>query len=187
MENIYALIKRPEIPLVGLVVSIVCIIGALIVLKQKPPIQQEIETPHVEIISKSMVAVDIEGAIQKPGVYELKEDARLVHALIKAGGLIVQADRYFVARNMNLSKRVVDEEKIYIPFLIERADSSEATLPSVRINTATSSQLELLPNIGPVTANKIIKNRPYESIDELVSKKILGQKTFENIKSLIEL
>jgi len=88
---------------------------------------------------------------------------------------------------MNLSKRVVDEEKIYIPFLIERADSSEATLPSVRINTATSSQLELLPNIGPVTANKIIKNRPYESIDELVSKKILGQKTFENIKSLIEL
>jgi len=93
MENIYALIKRPEIPLVGLVVSIVCIIGALIVLKQKPPIQQEIETPHVEIISKSMVAVDIEGAIQKPGVYELKEDARLVHALIKAGGLIVQADR----------------------------------------------------------------------------------------------
>ncbi|MCR4330085.1 MAG: helix-hairpin-helix domain-containing protein [Candidatus Roizmanbacteria bacterium] len=187
MEKIHKFLKRPNIPLIGLVISILCIIVTLIILRQGMSSQPEIEPPHIENVQKSVVVVDIEGAVQKPGVYELQENARLVHALTNAGGLIEQADRYYVAKNMNLSKNVIDEEKIYISFLIERTESVEATLSSVRINTATTSQLELLPGVGPVTASKIVKNRPYESIDELVGKKVLGQKTFENIKALIEL
>ena len=181
------LFKRPEIPIIGLGISILCIVVAIVLLKQTTPTHPQTEKIRIEEISKAVVVVDVEGAVQKPGVYELDQDARLVNALIKAGGLIEQADRYYIARNMNLSKRVIDEEKIYIQFLIERTDGTETPLSSVRINTATASQLELLPGIGPVTTEKIIKNRPYEHIDELVSKKVIGQKTFENIQSLIEL
>lgn len=181
------LLKRPEIPIIGLGISILCIVIAVFLLQQTTLTQPTTEKIRIEEISKAVVVVDIEGAVQKPGIYELDQDARLVNALVRAGGLIEQADRYYIAKNMNLSKHVIDEEKIYIPFLIERTDSIETSLSSVRINTATASQLELLPGIGPITTEKIIKNRPYEHIDELVSKKVIGQKTFENIQNLIEL
>jgi len=188
MEKVQELLRKPEVPVIGLLISVICIIGALFSLKYALPQQQEVQPPlKVEAPTQAITVVDIEGAVQKPGVYELKAEVRLIQALTSAGGLTKGADRYYVARNMNLSKHIIDEEKIYIPFLTERTDNIETTLSSVRINSATSSQLELLPGIGPVTANNIIKNRPYESIDELISKKALGQKTLESIKDLIEL
>jgi competence protein ComEA len=55
----------------------------------------------------------------------------------------------------------------------------------VSINKADSSQLESLPGIGLVTAGKIISQRPYSSIDELVVKKVIGQSVFSKIKELI--
>ena len=55
----------------------------------------------------------------------------------------------------------------------------------VDINTGSQSQLEALPGIGPVTASKIIAGRPYNSVDELLSKKIVGSKVFNQIKDKI--
>ncbi|OGY23252.1 MAG: hypothetical protein A2172_02675 [Candidatus Woykebacteria bacterium RBG_13_40_15] len=55
----------------------------------------------------------------------------------------------------------------------------------ININTATEKELDSLPGIGPVRAEKIIENRPYESIEDLLNKKVLGEATFENIKDKI--
>ncbi|MBI5167671.1 MAG: helix-hairpin-helix domain-containing protein [candidate division NC10 bacterium] len=63
----------------------------------------------------------------------------------------------------------------------------EAVAPKekIDINTATAKDLEKLPGIGPKTAEKIIKNRPYKKIDDLVAKKVLTQKQFAKIKDQI--
>ena len=60
------------------------------------------------------------------------------------------------------------------------------TVPStglVNINTATEKQLDTIPQIGPKRAAAIIKNRPYRSIDDLVTKKALSKGIFEKVKS----
>lgn len=141
------------------------------------------------------ITVDVEGAVVKPGVYDLKSDARVQDALIAAGGLSEKADRDKVAKGLNLAAKLTDGGKIYIAFVGESTVSlgtvggggtvlgSSSSL--VNINTASASQLDKLQGIGPVTAEKIISNRPYGAIEELVSKKILGKKVFEQIKSKI--
>ncbi len=65
--------------------------------------------------------------------------------------------------------------------------SSEGIIVGVliNINTASESQLDTLPGIGPVTAQKIIVGRQYGSIDELLSKKVVGAKVFEQLKDKI--
>jgi len=55
------------------------------------------------------------------------------------------------------------------------------------INSASSMDLETLTGVGPVTAQKIIDNRPYLGIEDLISKKVVNQSTFTNIKDNIEL
>lgn len=187
MQKIQEFFEKPEVPFIGLALSILCIVLAITILRFKPTSSQNepvIQTSHK---STPLLMVDVEGAVQKPGVYEFGSSTRLVDVLTRAGGLIAQADRMYVAKNMNLSKHTTDEDKIYIPFLSERIDSTEDNISPVRVNTASTSQLQLLPGIGSVTASKIIENRPYENIEELVVKKTLGQKLFENIKNLITL
>ncbi len=64
-------------------------------------------------------------------------------------------------------------------------NSVAATSTSININTATSEELDTLPGIGQVTADKIIQGRPYASISELVDKKILKKNVFEQVQSQI--
>ncbi len=140
-------------------------------------------------LTNNSIFIDIEGAVVKPGVYELPSSSRLIDALLKAEGLLEKADRYQLARNFNLAKKLSDEEKIYIPFVEERQIFIPDNLSTnfFSINSASSTQLELLPGIGPVTAQKIIDNRPYSTIEELLTKKVLGEKTFEKIKAQLVL
>jgi competence protein ComEA len=147
----------------------------------------------VEAPSKSEIKVDIEGEVLNPGLYKLDSDARIQDALIAAGGLTSDADR----KAINLAAKVSDGQKIYIPRVGEEvpavvtSSTSEVMGASsnsqVSINNGTESELDTLPGIGPVTANKIVEARPYASIEELVSKKAVGQKTFDKIKDLISL
>jgi len=135
------------------------------------------------------IFIDLEGAVVKPGVYELSDKSRLVDALRKAQGLTEQADRYEVARNFNLAKKLTDEEKVYIPFLEERQIYLPESIDqqTISLNSSSQTQLELLPGIGPVTAKKIIDHRSYSSVEELLLKKVVGEKTFEKIVDMIVL
>lgn len=151
----------------------------------------------------SFFMVDVEGAVVRPGVYKLSEGSRLQDALIAAGGLAQTADRQAVAKRFNLAAKLSDGVKIYIPAAGEQTSSStqgalgvqssaeSSTQNSesglVSINTASESQLDTLPGIGPVTAGKIITGRPYGSIEELRDKKIVTQSVFEKIKDKISL
>lgn len=153
-------------------------------------------------VTNSKISVYVAGSVQKEGVYELSEGTRIQDAIIAAGGLSQNADREFIEKKLNLAQKLIDGGKIYIPAIgevqnavVNLASNSfgEDTIdPMVEnsdglidINSASENELDTLPKIGPVTAQKIIAGRPYSAIEELVSKKALTQKTFDGLKDKI--
>ncbi len=137
-------------------------------------------------IKTGEILVDVEGAVVKPGVYSLRSDARIRDGLIAASGLSSNANREWVAKNINLAGKLVDGGKIYIPTAGQDVKGAAAgIIDSININTASIEQLDALSGIGPATGQKIIDNRPYGDIQELVSKKVLTTKVFEKIKDKI--
>ena len=172
-----------------------------------------------EAADKKIIAVEISGAVYKPGVYELPEGARVVALLKAGGGLNKQADQAFFARNYNLARVLKDGEKIHAPSADEivagafveaplmiytnelkteagdqgtPGQSAAATTANqsqslANVNTAAPAALEALPGVGKVTAEKIIQNRPYTSLDDLVIKAVISQTLFDKIKNSLTL
>ena len=141
---------------------------------------------------KRVIIVDVEGAVVHPGVYKLPDDARVQDVLVKAGGLSEHADRKWIAKNINLATKLTDGGKIFIPSVGEviSADSTTGSTGMdslININSATIKELDNLSGIGLVTAEKIISNRPYQSIEQLLTKKVIGRKVFNQIKNRITL
>lgn len=142
---------------------------------------------EVEAKAEISIVSDIEGAVVKPGVYTLKDGSRLQDLLILSGGLSEEADREWVSKNLNLAQKLTDEAKIYIPKIGEAERSVEGTTQTgtISINSASSSQLESLPGIGVVTAGKIIDARPYTSLEDLLTKKVITRSVYEKIKDKV--
>lgn len=145
------------------------------------------------------IVVDVSGAVLKPGVYTLASDSRIKDAILMAGGIADNADAMRIAQTLNLAAKLSDGAKLYIPRLGEQQVTSEEVVKSgpetvsqssssgngININQAGESELDTLPGIGKVTAEKIIANRPYQSINELTQKKVVGASVFEKIKDKI--
>lgn len=144
------------------------------------------------------IYVQIVGAVEKPDVYELDEGARLKDLLALANGLSGEADRTFFYRNFNLAKVLQDQEKIYIPTAVEVEEGIVTKNSSVvskilnnsqsgliNLNSATAKELDSLPGVGPVTAEKIIAGRPYNTVEDILIKKVVGKSVFEKIKDKV--
>jgi competence protein ComEA len=140
---------------------------------------------------KSLVTVDVEGALNHPGVYTLNPTSRVKDALAKAGGISPSADQDFVIKNVNQAQILTDQEKIYIPMDGETdasaaqnnsSQTAEKGAQTVSINTSTSDILDALPGFGTVTVEKLISGRPYQKIEDLVDRKILKKSVFDAVK-----
>lgn len=135
---------------------------------------------------KGTIYVDIDGAVNNPGVYELHDGDRVNDAIIKAGGLMDNA----YTKNLNKAKKLIDGEKIYI-ITEEEALKEEKLKESsklINLNTASMNDLMSLPGIGEVYAQRIIDYRSKKSfaqIDDIKNISGIGEKTFEKIKDLI--
>lgn len=187
-------------------------IGALLLLLSVSLLVKTQDTPDVifsseaSVSAKSKLRVDIQGAVMTSGVYELDEGSRIIDALASAGGLSADADRSWLAKNLNQAAKIIDGGKIYIPSVNEvntgkiqnpksqiqgnlsNLTSSNAlgiTSALININTASKAELEALPGIGPVTADKIIAGRLYQTVEELKSRKIIGQSLYNKLKDLL--
>lgn len=150
-------------------------------------------------IAASEVYVDVDGAVVTPGVYRLREGARVAQAIDAAGGLTPEAD----VAGLNRASKVVDGQKIYVPHVGEQQTvdvvagsgpgeaSAGASVASdlVNINTANASELQTLSGIGPSMAQSIIdertQNGPFTSIDDLMRVSGIGEKKFAKIKDCI--
>lgn len=174
--------------------------GILTVLFLSSRGKTQIEILEDEEQDQQEVVVDLQGAVEKPGVYKLKEDSRINDLLIMAGGLSEKADREYLSKNINLAQRLSDGIKIYIPFQGEVKGvksyktgtsglASETLGEKININLAASKELEQLTGVGPATASKIIdfrqENGFFASIEEIMKVPGIGQKTFEKIKNQI--
>lgn len=147
----------------------------------------------------SEVYVDVDGAVVTPGVYRLREGARVAQAIDAAGGLTPEAD----VAGLNRASKVVDGQKIYVPHVGEQQTvdvvagsgpgeaSAGASVASdlVNINTANASELQTLSGVGPSMAQSIIdertQNGPFTSIDDLMRVSGIGEKKFAKIKDCI--
>jgi competence protein ComEA len=203
----------PEIFLLTLA-TIITIVVLTIYINSAPSENKEIEdskAPQTSSASSSTIFVDVSGAVKNPDVYQVSFGARIHEVIDKAGGLSDDADLMFFNRNFNLARIIVDQEKIYVPskieidngIFIQNQRTLDYTLPSevlaeensqqseslslINVNSATIEELDQLPGIGLITANKIITNRPYLTINELLTKKAINKSVLEKIKNLISI
>jgi competence protein ComEA len=144
------------------------------------------------------LVIDVEGAIEKPGVWRLPVGSRVGDAIAAAGGYSAQVDIDAATALLNLAAILVDGQQIRVPILGEVTLSAAQPTPAgsvvgaagglINVNTASADELDTLPGIGPVTAEKIIAARqeaPFASIDELDERDIVGASTLEKIRALI--
>lgn len=184
-------LDRFKLPIGLSMVGIVLIIGGMFAsgLTKHPSTSSEQNFPKESLIqTQKILSVDVSGAVITPGVYQLEEGSRIEDAIKEAGGFAENANTEYISKYFNMAQKLSDGSKVYVPQKGEEAFSQAGsiagvkTVAKVNINTAGQSELEALPGIGPVTASKIISDRPYGSVEELLSKKVLSKSVFEKIK-----
>ena len=150
-------------------------------------VKQSNEEQNNEEKKETFICVDIDGAVNNSGVYELIEGSRVIDAINLAGGLKEKA----VTHNLNKARKLVDGEKIYIYEEGDAEIDSDNILNGnklIDINTASIDSLMTLPGIGEVYAKRIIdyrNNKKFTSIEEIKNIQGIGDKTFEKLKDLI--
>lgn len=142
--------------------------------------------------NKEELVVEVSGEVQEPGVYKLPAGSRINDLLVTAGGLSADADRGWVAKNVNLAQKLTDGAKIYVPSKTQNSllrpangGTSAGQANLININIASEAELDTLWGIGPATAQKIISGRPYQKIEELLTKKVVKSNVWEEIKDKI--
>ena len=162
-----------------------------------------VQISKVETSLNDKVTIYISGEVKNPGVVELKYDARLADGVDLCGGLTEGAN----LNGINLAMKIKDEGHYIIPKVGEetkdtvvndneyRNENNTLNEPEsnndnkININTADLSELDSLPGFGQVTAQKIIEYRQehtkFNSIEELMNIKGIGEKKFNNVKDYI--
>ncbi|GAB3034360.1 ComEA family DNA-binding protein [Parafrigoribacterium mesophilum] len=137
--------------------------------------------------------VHILGAVATPGLYQLHQGDRAVDAVAAAGGFSPDADR----AQLNLARPVSDGEQIYVPKVGEAVGPPGGPVTGgtstvggkVNINTASESDLETLPRVGPAMAKRIVAwrqaNGRFNAVEDLMSVTGIGEKTFAELKDLV--
>jgi competence protein ComEA len=134
------------------------------------------------------VVVDVEGAVRRPGIYRFTTGARIADAIARAGGTTRRADR----SSVNLAAPLADGQQVLVPRRrAPGASGGGASLPSAAgpldLNTATVEQLDTLPGVGPVTAQKIVDYRtehgPFTSVDQLDAISGIGPTRIDNLRT----
>jgi len=146
------------------------------------------------------LVVDVQGAILRPGVIELATGSRVGDAIAAAGGYGPRVDAERAGRELNLAAELHDGDRIVVPSRDDPAPGTGAQASGsgggsggaagglVDLNAATATELDALPGVGPVTAQKIIDARaekPFATVDELRERKIVGPSTFEKLRDLV--
>lgn len=162
--------------------------SALVLARTTDPPAPVIKRAPVEAPTsqEELLVVHVAGMVVSPGVYELPRGSRIKDALAAAGGPVEGAD----VNASNLAEVLSDGQKIIVPKPGEAPASEQTQTPSgkTNLNTATKAQLEELPGVGPVLAQRIIDYRlkkKFTSTRQLLEVDGFGPKKYESLKDLI--
>ena len=152
-------------------------------------------TPSAPEIVEVLI-VDVSGRVRKPGVYSLDKGSRAIDAINLAGGALPGVS----LSDINLAHLLFDGEQIIVgaPRVSYSSGSRSAPKPKaptaaspLSLNSATLAQLDTLPGIGPVMANRIFAyrklNGPFTLIDDLKKVSGIGDATFAEISKLVRI
>ena len=210
-EDYLALLKKYK-SVVALGAILVMAIGAFLVLQQKPEAkttdfptvsttstsQESTEETSPDSPESETILVDVKGAVQSEGVYELPQTARVNDAIKAAGGFSDQADK----KSVNLAQKLSDEAVVYVASqgenvsVVQPATSSPTAgntgsenTEKINLNTATVADLTTISGIGEKRANYILAYRDsqggFTSVDDLNNVSGIGDKTLENIRPYV--
>jgi competence protein ComEA len=160
----------------------------------EPPRAAPIVSEQPRAAESPKLVVHVVGAVRRPGLYRLREGSRIADALARAGGSTRKADLTVV----NLAAPLSDGVQVVVPRRVPAAAAaapasagSSAARPSgpVHLNTATLEQLDALPGVGPVTAQKILdyrqENGGFASVDELDAVPGIGPARMEQLRETV--
>ncbi|HZO49296.1 MAG TPA: ComEA family DNA-binding protein [Gaiellaceae bacterium] len=166
--------------------------------EQQPPVSP-LQAVHARPAPAARLVVDVVGAVRRPGLYRLAEGARVADAVRRAGGATRRADLAAV----NLAAPLVDGQQVVVPLRASSppgAASAGSAAPGgsaasattgvrVSLSSATAEQLDALPGIGPVTAQRIVEWRathgPFRSVDALDEVPGIGPARIEQLRDLV--
>jgi competence protein ComEA len=176
--------------LIGGLLILIILIGAGLIIYSMNKNKEEIKTTD----NSTEITVDIEGAVKNPGVYKLKNGSIIQDAINSAGGLNENVDNDLMAKDINRAETLKNNQKLLIPILTQTGQQVAGTntetvsANKINLNTASLEQLDSLPGIGPVYAQRIIeyrKKKQFSSLEEVMEIQGIGEKTYEKMKDLI--
>ena len=178
--------KRSLLIVAGLVLAT----SSFFILRTSSPSEAIAPPPLTVDVAAVDITVDIQGAVNKPGVYKLTIGSRVVDAIKAAGGVTKAGD----PSDLNQARIVADGEQIYVYAKSGSAATKSAPVKVkakssglVLVNRATAKEFEALDGIGPVLASRIVAfrkaNGPFASIDDLLKVPGIGAGTLSKFKT----
>lgn len=139
-----------------------------------------------------VLVVDVVGAVRRPGLVRLPEGSRVADAIAHAGGLRRGAER----AGVNFAAPVADGQQVVVPqhglvvaAVADGGAAGSASAGPVSLSSATAEQLDALPGVGPVTAEKIVAYRQqhgaFRSVDELDAISGIGPSRIADLRGLV--
>ncbi len=157
--------------------------------QSKTEIETEVNENPPKKVAQKEYYVDISGCVKTPGIYKIKDGARLFEVIELAGGLTENADY----NGFNQAEKIEDGDKIIIPskqdLLDDEVSGGTVSSGKINLNTADITKLQEIPGIGPSTAEKIISYRQnngrFHKIEDLLNISGIGEKTFAKMEDKI--
>jgi competence protein ComEA len=192
-------ISRRQALVAAVVLGILLLLGGKLLLRAGAPgAARPIPRParvSAAAEAQARLVVDVVGAVRRPGLYRLREKARVADAVARAGGSTAKAD----LEGINLAAPIVDGQQVVVPRKVAagaepaagEASSAAGASPTgpVSLSTATLEELDALPGVGPVTAQKILDYRTehgaFHSVDELDAVSGIGPARLDSLRDLV--
>lgn len=149
--------------------------------------------PVAEAPARSVLVVHVVGEVRRPGLYRLRDGSRIADAVRRAGGARHGAD----LAALNLAAPLVDGIQVLVPSRVTvggmpptgAGAGAAPSASSVSLSSATVEELDELPGVGPITAQKIVDYRaehgPFASVDDLDAVPGIGPTRIEQLRDLV--